>query len=78
MVYDINSLFATIATGAVKIAFGAIAMIFIIYSGVLFLTASGDTKKLEKARSSLLWGVVGVAVGVAAYWAITIVSDVLR
>ena len=70
MITSIHSLFATIATDAVTIVFGAIAVICIIYSGILFLTASGDTTKLKTARASLLWGIVGIVVGFFAYKAL--------
>lgn len=38
---------------------GVIAVLFIIYSGFLFVTAQGNTEKLTKAKSAFLWAVVG-------------------
>jgi hypothetical protein len=38
-----------------------IAGLFIIYSGFLFVTAQGNPAGLEKAKRTLLWTLVGVA-----------------
>jgi len=46
-------------------AVGAIIMFLI--AGFLFLTAEGDPSKLAKARGAVLWGVVGIAVGILAF-----------
>jgi len=78
MVDSIQTLFATIALGAVKIVFSAIAAICIIYSGILLLTASGDTGKLKTARAALLWGIVGIVVGFFAYFAVAFFGNLLN
>ena len=36
--------------------------LFIIYSGFLFVRAQGDTKKIEEARQTLLYTVIGAAI----------------
>ena len=36
-----------------------IIVLFIMYAGYLFVTARGDTGKLEDAKRALLWSVVG-------------------
>ena len=41
--------------------------IFIIYAGFLFVTAQGNEKKLETAKKTLLWAVVGGVVVIGAY-----------
>lgn len=46
---------------------GAIAIIFIIYGGFLYITASGDQAKSDKARK-VLWGtVMGIIIVFAVY-----------
>jgi len=37
-----------------------IAVLFIIYSGFLFITAQGNPEGLKKAKSNFLWTIVGV------------------
>ncbi len=39
-----------------------VAVVFIIYSGFLFVTARGDPKKLTDAKRTFMWTVVGIAV----------------
>lgn len=54
----------------VKLAF-PIAGIFILWSGFLFVSAVGDPKKLEKARKTLLWTVIGLFIVIGA-WALSV------
>jgi hypothetical protein len=46
-----------------------VVVIFIIYSGFLFVTAQGNETKLEKAKTTFLWTVIGAAVLLGS-WAI--------
>jgi len=39
-----------------------IAVIMIIYSGVLFMTSGGKEESVTKARKALMWSVIGLAV----------------
>src|SRR5436190_12915694 len=46
---------------------GVVAVIFIIYAGVQLLTSSGDEKKAETAKHTIIYAVIGLAiVGLAA------------
>lgn len=78
MVDSIQSLMQALVGGALWSIFGAIVVFAFIYSAILFLSASGDATKIQKAKSSFLWGVVGVAVGILAYSIINIVGDILK
>lgn len=40
----------------------AVAVAFIAYAGVRYITAGGDTGKAEKAKSQIIWAVVGLIV----------------
>lgn len=44
-----------------------IAALFLVWSGFLFVSARGDTKKLETAKSTFYWTVIGTALIVGAY-----------
>lgn len=46
-----------------------VVVIFIIYSGFLFVVAQGNESKLEKAKTTLLWTIIGAAVLLGS-WAI--------
>ena len=49
------------------ILFVAFAVIMFIIAGFLFLTANGDEAKIGVARNAVLWGVVGVVMGIVAF-----------
>ncbi len=39
-----------------------VATVFIIYSGLMFVTARGSEEQLKKARSTFMWTILGTAV----------------
>jgi len=57
------------------VVFAGIAVICFLIAGILFLTANGQADKIAAARSSFIWGVAGVVVGIIAYSIIAIVGS---
>ena len=57
--------------------FIGIAIFMFVFSGFLFLTAQGDQPKLQMARSSLIWAVVGVIVATLAFSIPFIIQNVI-
>ena len=55
------------AVTAALFIIGIIAVIMVIYSGILYITAAGDAGKLAKAKNSLIWSIVGLAVVILSY-----------
>lgn len=55
---------------AVTIAF-PVAVIFILWSGFLFVSAGGNPEKIKNARATLLWAIIGLAVVIGA-WALAV------
>jgi hypothetical protein len=53
-------------TRVLSIIVGAVAIIMIIYSGLKFMTASGDTNKVASAKTTLIYALIGVAIAVLA------------
>ncbi len=51
------------------------AVVYIIWAGFLFVTAKGDTAKVVKARNSLLWAMVGVALVLGAQVIVTTIKN---
>jgi len=43
-----------------------VAVIFFIYAGFIYITASGDSGKTEQARNMIIYAVIGVAVALMA------------
>ncbi len=56
--------------------FIVIAVFFIVWSGFQFLTAQGNPQKLETARNTLIWTLVGVAIIVGVDVIIAVLKDV--
>lgn len=50
---------------------GVIITLIIIYGGVQYMTALGNEEKLEKAKQTIYWAIVGLAVIVSATAIIT-------
>ena len=55
-----------LVNAAVKLAL-PIAVIFIIWSGFLFVWARGSEESVKKARATLTWSIIGLAVTIAAW-----------
>jgi hypothetical protein len=58
----------------VWIVFTVIAVIAFLIAGILFMTAMGDPEKIKNARNALIWGVVGVIVGILAFSIVQIIK----
>ncbi|MFA6494817.1 MAG: hypothetical protein WC246_00400 [Candidatus Paceibacterota bacterium] len=55
-----------------------LAVFFILLSAFYFITSGGDAEKVAKAKSTLLYAVVGVAVGLLSYSIILFVQNALQ
>lgn len=45
---------------------GAVSVIMIIYSGIQYVLSAGNTTKVDKAKNTLLYSVVGLVVAILA------------
>ena len=56
---------------------GIIAVIIILWGGFIYMTASGDSAKTDKAKSMIISGIIGIIIILAA-WAIAsfVISNV--
>lgn len=41
-------------------------VLYLLYAGLMFVTARGDANKISQARDALLWGMVGAALIIGA------------
>lgn len=55
-----------------------VAVLAIMYSGFLFVTAQGNSEKLESAKAALLWTIIGTAVLLGASVLSTGVSSTIE
>ena len=54
---------------------GILAVIVIIYAGIIFITAAGNPGKVAQAKTMIIYAVIGLAVAILAY---TIVNFVIN
>jgi hypothetical protein len=73
---DVSSIIDTMFT-YLWVLFAALAILMFIMAGVSFLTASGDPGKIKTARTMVLWGIVGVLVGVLAFSAPLLITQLI-
>lgn len=52
-----------------------LGVIYLIYAGTLFITAAGEPEKINRARTALIWGLVGIAVAVVATGLIELIRN---
>ena len=55
------------AVNAALYMIGVVAVIMVIYAGILYITAAGDAGKLAKAKTAIVWAVVGLVVVILSY-----------
>jgi len=56
---------------------GTIAIISLIVSGIMYLTAAGDDKRIETAKKMFTYSVIGVVISLSALIIVTQVSKLI-
>ncbi len=56
---------------------GTVAVIYVIVGGVNYITSNGDTGKLEKAKKTILYAVIGLVVAALAFAVVNWVISIL-
>jgi len=65
---SVDSLF-TKTTNLIALVAGMIAFIYLVYSGILYLTAAGNPDSAKKGQQGIINAIIGIIIIVAA-WAI--------
>lgn len=68
-------LFQNVVTAAFLFA-GIIALIFIILSGIKFLTSGGDPKQLEGAKNTLTYAILGFILILLSFAILNFISGI--
>lgn len=55
---------------------GIIALILIIYSGIKFIRSGGDKERIESARKTLTFAIIGLIFIMFAFFIIIIISNI--
>ncbi len=56
---------------------GAIAVIYLIYGGLLYITAGGDAEKATKGRTALINAIIGIIIIALAFVIVRWVSSIV-
>lgn len=62
---ELNSMIGDI-TRYTLIAIGALSAIFLIYGGILFVISSGNPDKVKRAKNTVLFSLIGLALAILA------------
>jgi hypothetical protein len=57
---------------------GCIALLAVIYGGVMIVVSQGDPEKLTKAKRTLFWAITGVIIVVISYGLVVSLSKVIE
>ena len=71
---DLQSAITVVINGVIGVL-GAVAAIFILVGAINYMTSTGDSAKVEKAKKTILWAVIGLIIAVLTF---VIVNFVLK
>lgn len=57
---------------------GLVCVVIVIIGGINYMTSSGDANKVKKAKDTILYGVVGMAVCVLAFAITTFIINAIN
>lgn len=69
-----------LVTGAGDYIFGFVsvfATFAVIYSGIMYITAGGDTAKSDMAKKNLTWAITGLAIALMAWFIVDSVTRIV-
>lgn len=56
---------------------GSLAVLMIVVSGVMYITANGDSGRIDKAKDTLVYAITGLVVALLGYIIVLFVGDAL-
>lgn len=56
---------------------GALAILALVWGGIMYIVSLGDDSRVNKAKSIIMWAIVGIAVVILSYVMLNIVSKLL-
>lgn len=56
---------------------GAVAVLFIIYGGYLYITSAGNSEQAEKGRTTLTNALIGVVIIILSYVMVTVIVNLV-
>lgn len=65
------------AIGWLLVIAGAIAVIYLIYGGLLYITAGGDAEKATKGRTALINAIIGIVIIALAFVIVSWINSII-
>ena len=62
------------AVNAALIFAGVVALFFILFAGVKFITSGGDAKQVDGARQTLTYAIIGLVIILLSFFVINIIA----
>jgi small-conductance mechanosensitive channel len=56
---------------------GTIALVYLIYAGIMYMTSGGNPEKVEKAKSMIFYGILGLALAILSYSIVGYIIDIV-
>ena len=66
------------AISALMMFMGAIMFALVVYAGIIWMTAQGNTEKISKAKNIMIWSALGITVMLASYVLVNFVFKTLQ
>jgi Type IV secretion system pilin len=73
---DPRLLIGRIIAGILSIV-GSFSVLMFVYAGVLWITAQGEPKKVQRGKDIMLWATLGLAVIAGAYVLVNAIINIL-
>jgi hypothetical protein len=75
-VSDVNGLIATVIDMVLFIT-GAIAVVFLIYGGYLYITSAGNEENAEKGKKTIVNSLIGLVIVILSYVIVNVIVNLL-
>lgn len=75
-IQDFKTLLLKIAE-AIGVLISALGTIMIIVAAILYLTSAGSPEKINKAKTALIYAIIGIAVGISATVIVEVILGIL-
>lgn len=74
---DANTMISNSIQWVIGVA-GIVAVIFVVYGGISYITSSGDPNKVQKARQTIIYALIGIVIVALAEVITAFVSNLIR
>lgn len=62
----------------VNLVLASLAIIGLVISGIMYITAGDDPEKAKSARNNVIYIITGIVIYIAAYWLIVFGGDLIK